>query len=120
MTKCFIPENIRSARRGRRNAPVTVWCSAVVPFAIGKPATFSAWMKPGKPSKVEFMLFSAAGSAYIKTFNAGTERTKYSFPVPSFGAKNMAGALTIGEPAKRPAVYLNPCITLEKSNANTV
>lgn len=75
-------------------------------------------MKPGKPSKVEFMLFSAAGSAYIKTFNAGTERRKYSFPVPSFGAKNMAGALTIGEPAKRPAVYLNPCITLEKSNAN--
>lgn len=32
----------------------------------------------------------------------------------------MAGALTIGEPAKHPAVYLNPCITLEKSNANTV
>lgn len=57
-------------------------------------------MKPGKPSKVEFMLFPAAGSAYIKTFNAGTERTKYSFPVPSFVAKNMAGALTIGEPAK--------------------
>jgi len=23
-------------------------------------------------------------------------------------------------PAKHPAVYLNPCITLEKSNANTV
>ena len=74
-------------------------------------------MKPGKPSKVEFMLFSAAGSAYIKTFNAGTERTKYSFPVPSFGAKNMAGALTIGEPAKHPAVYLNPCMRCAEIDA---
>lgn len=72
-------------------------------------------MKPGKPSKVEFMLFPAAGSAYIKTFNAGTERTKYSFPVPSFGAKNMAGAFTIREPAKRPAVYLNPCIRWKRA-----
>ena len=91
-----------------------------VPFAIGKPATFSAWMKPGKPSKVEFMLFSAAGSAYIKTFNAGTEWAKYSFTVPNFGAKNMPGILTVGEPAKRPAMHLNPCITLEKNKANTV
>ena len=47
-------------------------------------------------------------------------KDKIFFSRPELRGKNMAGALTIGEPAKHPAVYLNPCITLEKSNANTV
>lgn len=91
-----------------------------VPFVVGKPLTFSAWMKAEEPSKVDLLLFSSPAHAYVKTFKVGTEWKKYSITIPSFGAKNVPGVRTIGNPADRPPRHINPCITLEKNKKSRV
>ena len=60
---------------------------APVPVVVGKPLSFSAWMRADKKIKVQLWFANASGSRYARTFTVGTKWKKYTLTVSSFGAK---------------------------------
>ncbi|MBQ8753550.1 MAG: hypothetical protein IJZ19_00805 [Lentisphaeria bacterium] len=91
-----------------------------VPYVSGQPASFSAWMRAEKPTRVELMMFACSGSAYIKDFMIGKDWKKYTLTIPEFGKKKVPGVLTVGAPDLMPAQHINPAITLSFKEADTI
>lgn len=92
-----------------------------VPYAAGKPAAYSVWMKALAPTRVELMLFVCSSNAYIRNFNVGTEWKKYTLSIPTFGEKEIPGVKTVGNPLiNLPLGMLNPTLTLPRNSDSVV
>lgn len=93
---------------------------ASVPYVVGQPVSYSVRMKAKAPTQVELMLFASSGSAYIKTFRVDTAWKKYMLNIPSYGARQIPGVQTVGDPAVNfPVCLVNPTVTLTR-DADTV
>ena len=69
-----------------------------VPFTLGKPASFSVWIKADRKMRAGFLLFIASGLAYGKDVTVDTEWKRYSIEIPEWG-KDAPGVTKIGDVA---------------------
>ena len=68
-----------------------------VPFAPGRPAVFSVWLKADNPkTSVGLSLFLSSGIAYGKRVTAGTEWKRYELMIPAWG-ENISGVSKVGD-----------------------